>query len=33
MSEQEPGGLAGSNDPMWWRERGSARAIPVEGGL
>jgi len=29
----EPGGLPGSNDPMWWRERGSARAIPVEGGL
>ncbi|HTK61812.1 MAG TPA: SWIM zinc finger family protein [Pseudonocardia sp.] len=27
------GDLAGSNDPMWWRERGSAKAIPVEGGL
>jgi uncharacterized Zn finger protein len=33
MSEHGPGDLAGSNDPMWWRERGSARAIPVEGGL
>jgi uncharacterized Zn finger protein len=21
------------NEPMWWRERGSAKAIPVEGGL
>jgi uncharacterized Zn finger protein len=25
--------LPGSGDPTWWRERGSAKAIRVEGGL